>query len=129
MCPEVILPDNWGCCGASGDRGFIFSGSCLIRQPGMNGMKLAMNRSTVVILWHWTCEIAMQDHIEQPYESIVYRWMRQFRPGNVGMRSSCKYAWSIFFFVKVIFSRIRECRSDSLYSFFLFVVIMLFLQK
>lgn len=75
---EVILPDNWGCCGASGDRGFIFR-SCLIRQPGMNGMKLAMNRSTVVILWHGPVRLRCRTISNNRMSRSFIWWMRQFR--------------------------------------------------
>ena len=68
---EVILPDNWGCCGASGDRGFIF--------PELSDSATRDERDEIghesfdgCYSLARTCEIAMQDHIEQPYESIVY---------------------------------------------------------
>ena len=68
---EVVLPDNWGCCGASGDRGFIF--------PELSESATRDERHEIgeekfdgCYSLARTCEIAMQDHIGQPYESIVY---------------------------------------------------------
>ena len=65
------IPDNWGCCGASGDRGFIF--------PELSDSATRDERDEIghesfdgCYSLARTCEIAMQDHIEQPYESIVY---------------------------------------------------------
>ena len=45
------------------------------------------------------------------------------------MRSWCKYAWSIFFFVKVIFQPNQGMQIRFPVFIFLFVVIMLFLQN
>ena len=68
---DVVLPENWGCCGASGDRGFIF--------PELSDSATRDERDEIghesfdgCYSLARTCEIAMQDHIEQPYESIVY---------------------------------------------------------
>lgn len=68
---EVVLPDNWGCCGASGDRGFIF--------PELSESATRDERHEIsdqqfdgCYSLARTCEIVMQDHIKQPYESIVY---------------------------------------------------------
>lgn len=68
---EVVLPDNWGCCGASGDRGFIFpelSESATRDERHEIGQEQFDGCYSLAR----TCEITMQDHIQQPYESIVY---------------------------------------------------------
>lgn len=68
---EVVLPEKWGCCGASGDRGFIFPelSAAATRDEcrEIGGEKFDGCYSLAR-----TCEIAMQDHIRQPYESVVY---------------------------------------------------------
>ena len=68
---EVVLPDNWGCCGASGDRGFIFPelSESATREENQ---EIAAQKFDGCYSLARTCEIAMQDHIKQPYESIVY---------------------------------------------------------
>lgn len=68
---EVILPENWGCCGASGDRGFIFPE---LSESATRDERHEIGDMTFDGCYSLarTCEIAMQDHIKQPYESIVY---------------------------------------------------------
>jgi len=56
-----------------------FFRSCLIRQPGMNGMKLAMNRSTVVILWHGPVRLRCRTISNNRMSRSFIWWMRQFR--------------------------------------------------
>lgn len=68
---EVIIPVAWGCCGASGDRGFIFP------ELGQSAMRDEIAETQGQ---HFdgcyslarTCEINMEDHSSYPYESIVY---------------------------------------------------------
>lgn len=68
---EVVLPKNWGCCGASGDRGFVFPelGESATRDEKreLKGQQFDGCYSLAR-----TCEINMRDHMEFPYESIVY---------------------------------------------------------
>ena len=68
---EVILPDNWGCCGASGDRGFIFPE---LSESATRDERYEISDQQFDGCYSLarTCEIVMQDHIKQPYESIVY---------------------------------------------------------
>lgn len=68
---EVVIPDNWGCCGASGDRGFIFpelSESATRDERHEIGSEKFDGCYSLAR----TCEISMQDQIGQPYESIIY---------------------------------------------------------
>lgn len=68
---EVVIPLAWGCCGASGDRGFIFP------ELGQSAMRdeLAETQGQ-----HFdgcyslarTCEINFENHSSYLYESIVY---------------------------------------------------------
>lgn len=68
---EVVIPLRWGCCGASGDRGFIFP------ELGQSALKeeIAETKGEHFDGYYSlarTCEISMQDHSQYPYESIVY---------------------------------------------------------
>lgn len=68
---EAVLPAGWGCCGASGDRGFIFPE---LSESGTRDERREIGAEQFDGCYSLarTCEIAMQDHIGQPYESIVY---------------------------------------------------------
>ncbi|MGL5683907.1 MAG: FAD-binding and (Fe-S)-binding domain-containing protein [Marinifilaceae bacterium] len=71
-CAEtVVLPENWGCCGASGDRGFIFP------ALGESGTRDERNELKGEIFdgcysLARTCEINLEDHTSYPFESIAY---------------------------------------------------------
>ena len=68
---DVVLPENWGCCGASGDRGFIFPelSESATREESH---EITSQKFDGCYSLARTCEIVMQDHIKQPYESIAY---------------------------------------------------------
>lgn len=68
---EVILPKNWGCCGASGDRGFVFPE---LSQSATRDEKRELQGQSFDGCYSLarTCEINMRDHMDFPYESIVY---------------------------------------------------------
>ena len=72
MCAEhVDVPDNAYCCGAAGDRGFIFpevARSATVAERREIGEK----RYDGCYSLARTCEISMMDTIDRPYESIVY---------------------------------------------------------
>lgn len=68
---EVVIPDESYCCGAAGDRGFIF--------PEVARAATAPERRSIgdgefdgCYSLARTCEISMMDTIERPYESIIY---------------------------------------------------------
>lgn len=68
---EVVIPLNWGCCGASGDRGFVY--------PELSESALREERAEVkgqqfdgYYSLARTCEINMEEHMSLPYESIAY---------------------------------------------------------
>lgn len=68
---DVVLPENWGCCGASGDRGFIFPelSESATREESH---EITSQKFDGCYSLARTCEIVMQDHMKQPYESIAY---------------------------------------------------------
>lgn len=68
---EVVLPDDWSCCGASGDRGFIFPE---LSESATRDEKREIGAGDFDGCYSLarTCEIVMQDQIGQAYESIVY---------------------------------------------------------
>ena len=72
MCAEhVDVPDNAYCCGAAGDRGYIFpevARSATVAERREIGEK----RYDGCYSLARTCEISMMDTIDRPYESIVY---------------------------------------------------------
>ena len=68
---KVDIPVNCYCCGAAGDRGFIF--------PEVARSATAQERHEIENTQYdgyyslaRTCEISMNDTIDRPYESIVY---------------------------------------------------------
>ncbi len=68
---EVVIPTNCQCCGAAGDRGFIY--------PEVAHSATADERTEIdghefdgCYSLARTCEISMMDTIRRPYESIVY---------------------------------------------------------
>lgn len=68
---EVVLPVNTQCCGAAGDRGFMF--------PEVARSATAPEKAEIgdtdfdgCYSLARTCEISMMDTINRPYESIVY---------------------------------------------------------
>ena len=68
---EVVIPLQWSCCGASGDRGFIFP------ELGESAMRdeIAETKDESFDGYYSlarTCEINMEDHSQYPYESIIY---------------------------------------------------------
>lgn len=68
---EVIVPGDAYCCGAAGDRGFIFSevAQSATRDERSN---LADEKFDGYYSLARTCEISMMSTIGRPYESIVY---------------------------------------------------------
>lgn len=70
---EVIVPFNSNCCGAAGDRGYIFpevaesATTSERREIDLSGLKFDGCYSLAR-----TCEISMMETIDRPYESIVY---------------------------------------------------------
>ncbi|MCY1544804.1 hypothetical protein D9M68_807090 [compost metagenome] len=68
---EVIVPEQAGCCGMAGDRGFMFpelTASATkpeadeVRQQQFNGYYSSGK----------TCEMAMSEAVGKNYESIIY---------------------------------------------------------
>ena len=68
---EVIVPGDAYCCGAAGDRGFIFPevAQSATRDERSN---LADEKFDGYYSLARTCEISMMSTIGRPYESIVY---------------------------------------------------------
>lgn len=68
---KVTLPINCQCCGAAGDRGFIFPevarSAVADERKEVEGEKFDGCYSLAR-----TCEISMTDTIDRPYESLVY---------------------------------------------------------
>ena len=72
MCAnEAVVPENSFCCGAAGDRGFIF--------PEVAKSATAPELESIGNVEYdgyyslaRTCEISMMDTIQRPYESIIY---------------------------------------------------------
>lgn len=72
MCArEVVVPPNGYCCGAAGDRGFIFpevaKGATLDERRDIGDEKFDGYYSLAR-----TCEMSMMDTMSLPYESILY---------------------------------------------------------
>lgn len=68
---EVVIPLNRGCCGASGDRGFVYpelSESALKEEKAELQGKAFDGYYSLAR----TCEINMEEHMSLPYESIAY---------------------------------------------------------
>lgn len=68
---EVVVPVNTHCCGAAGDRGFLFPE---IARSAISDERAEIDGRTFDGYYSLarTCEISMQQTIERPYESIVY---------------------------------------------------------
>lgn len=68
---EVVVPVNTQCCGAAGDRGFIYpeiaKSAVTAERDEVKGEKFDGCYSLAR-----TCEISMMDSMGRPYESIVY---------------------------------------------------------
>ena len=68
---EVTVPVNCQCCGAAGDRGFIYPE--VARSAVAEERREIENRSfDGYYSLARTCEISMMDTIDRPYESLVY---------------------------------------------------------
>lgn len=68
---EVVVPDNAMCCGAAGDRGFIFPEVSHSATHAERSEIAGQNFDGCYSLAR-TCEISMMSTIGQPYESILY---------------------------------------------------------
>ena len=68
---EVVVPDFWGCCGASGDRGFIYPelGESATRDERREVENEQFDGRYSLAR---TCEINLQDFMHNPFESIAY---------------------------------------------------------
>lgn len=68
---EVVVPVNTQCCGAAGDRGFIFP---KVAKSATHTEKAEIGDKEFDGCYSLarTCEISMNDSIGRPYESIVY---------------------------------------------------------
>ena len=68
---EVVIPKFWACCGASGDRSFLFPelGESVTREEReeLKNQKFDGEYSLAR-----TCEINMESNMKLPFESIVY---------------------------------------------------------
>lgn len=68
---DVTLPVNCQCCGAAGDRGFLFPevarSATSDERREIEGMQFDGCYSIAR-----TCEISMNDSMDRPYESIIY---------------------------------------------------------
>ncbi|MCM1505292.1 MAG: FAD-binding oxidoreductase [Muribaculum sp.] len=68
---EVIMPANCQCCGAAGDRGFIYPevarSATAPEKREIDNMQFDGCYSLAR-----TCEISMMDTIDRPYESLAY---------------------------------------------------------
>lgn len=72
MCAErVDVPDEAYCCGAAGDRGFIFP-EVARSATAPERREIGEKRYDGCYSLARTCEISMMDTIDLPYESIVY---------------------------------------------------------
>lgn len=72
MCAaEVVVPLNSQCCGAAGDRGFLYPE---VAASAVADEKREVEGQTFDGCYSLarTCEISMMDSIGRPYESIVY---------------------------------------------------------
>lgn len=78
LCAEKVeVPDNAYCCGAAGDRGFLFpevAKAATRDEKSEIARKMAKEDDTIDGCYSLarTCEISLMDTIERPYESIVY---------------------------------------------------------
>lgn len=68
---EVVIPVNCQCCGAAGDRGFIYPEVARSATANERGETAGEKFDGCYSLAR-TCEISMMDTMERPYESIVY---------------------------------------------------------
>lgn len=68
---KYLIPDNCYCCGAAGDRGFIFPNVAESATKPEKECVAGMEFDGCYSLAR-TCEISMNDTIGRPYESIVY---------------------------------------------------------
>ena len=68
---EVVVPVNCQCCGAAGDRGFLFPE---VAASATADEWRETERDTFDGCYSLarTCEISMMDSIGRPYESIAY---------------------------------------------------------
>jgi D-lactate dehydrogenase len=71
MCAaRVILPENVGCCGFAGDRGFTYPE---LNQSALQPLKEALPRDCQAgYSTSRTCEIGLSLHAGIPYQSILY---------------------------------------------------------
>lgn len=68
---EVIIPVSCQCCGAAGDRGFIYP-EVAQSATADERREIAHEEFDGCYSLARTCEISMMDTIKRPYESIVY---------------------------------------------------------
>lgn len=68
---EVVVPVNTQCCGAAGDRGFIYPQVAKSATAPEKAETAGEDFDGCYSLAR-TCEISMMDSIGRPYESIVY---------------------------------------------------------
>jgi D-lactate dehydrogenase len=68
---ESCRPSSGGCCGAGGDRGFRYpeGAASALRDEKI---ELAGRTFDGAYSFGKTCEIVLSDHLEYPFESIVY---------------------------------------------------------
>lgn len=68
---EVVVPVNCQCCGAAGDRGFLFPD---VAASATSDERREIEHDTFDGCYSLarTCEISMMDSIGRPYESIAY---------------------------------------------------------
>jgi D-lactate dehydrogenase len=68
---EVTIPESLGCCGAGGDRAFLYpalADAALRHEVG----ELAGRRFDGAYSFAKTCEITLSDRTDLPFESLVY---------------------------------------------------------
>ncbi|MBC7951862.1 MAG: FAD-binding oxidoreductase [Rhodospirillaceae bacterium] len=78
---QVVVPDNVGCCGFAGDKGFTtpeLNDHALRRLPEAVPASCEGGYSS-----NRTCEIGLSDHSGKPYRSIAYLLDRVSRRRNV----------------------------------------------
>ena len=70
-CAETaVLPDEVGCCGWAGDKGFT---TPELNEHALRGLKNALPDGCTSGYSHSrTCEIGLSLHADMPYRSIVY---------------------------------------------------------
>lgn len=68
---EIVIPDNWGCCGASGDRSFSFPelGESATRDERNEIKEISFDGYYSLAR---TCEINLEENTGYPFESIAY---------------------------------------------------------